>query len=119
MKKILFLILLFCSINACAIDYCANFVSYKKYVNNKWQDWTDWQQCWAEVKLEENRIIVGDKTYTIYSIRNQKDENSVTILHEVKDCNETHIVIRLRYQNDSVKQLYLDYKDLVYVYNLI
>jgi hypothetical protein len=58
MKKSLFLILLFCSINTYAIDYYANFVSYKLYVNNEWRDWTDWQQCWTEVKLENNNLVI-------------------------------------------------------------
>ena len=47
------------------------------------------------------------------------NEDSVTILHEAKDCNETSIVIQIRYQKDGVKQLYLDYKDIIYCYNLI
>ena len=119
MKKILLIVLLFCSINTYAIDYYANFVSYKKCINNEWQDWTNWQQCWAEVTFKANEIIVGNKTYTIYSTNTQKDKDCVTILHEAKDYNDTPIVIRIRYQNDGVRQLYLDYKNIIYVYNLI
>ena len=119
MKKILFLILLCCSVNTYAIDLYANFVSYKQCINNEWQDWTDWQECWTKVKLEDNKIIVGDKTFTIYSVYSQKDEDSVTVLHEAEDCNNTAIVIRIRYQKDGVKQLYLDYKNIIYCYNLI
>lgn len=119
MKKILFLILLCCSVNTYAIDLYANFVSYKKYVNNEWQDWTYWQECWIEVKFEDNKIIVGDKIFIIYSVYSQKDDDSVTVLHEAKDCNDIAIVIQIRYQKDGVKQLYLDYKDIIYCYNLI
>jgi hypothetical protein len=95
-------------------------------INNNWTDWTDWKEYYVEIVFDtdSNAITIYDeninKVYKIHPIyEKSEDSNSVTIKYKVVESENNCLYIRFRNQYDGVKQLYLDYKDLVYVYNLI
>lgn len=112
--------------NAEEICYYSNFTSYKRLVDNSWTDWTDWREYYVEIVFDtdSNTITIYDedivKVYKIHPIyEKSEDSNSITIKYKVIESENNCLYIRFRNQYDGVKQLYLDYKDLVYVYNLI
>lgn len=130
MKKIVLilgLLLSFSIMYSQEIEYYSNFTSYKRLVEkDKWTDWTDWREYYVEIVFDtdSNTITIYDedieKVYKIHpTYEKSEDCNSITIRYKVVESENNCLYIRFRNQNDGVKQLYLDYKDLVYVYNLM
>lgn len=126
-KIILTLLLILTSnIQAQEISYYSNFTSYKRLVDNTWTNWTDWREYYVEIvfNTDSNTITIYDenivKVYKIHPIYEKlEDCNSIIIKYKVVESENNCLYIRFRNQYDGVKQLYLDYKDLVYVYNLM
>ena len=130
MKKIVLilgLLLSFSIMYSQEIEYYSNFTSYKRLIEkDKWTDWTDWREYYVEIvfNTDSNTITIYDenteKIYKIHPIyEKSEDSNSITIKYKVVESENNCLYIRFRNQHDGVKQLYLDYKDLVYVYNLM
>ena len=130
MKKIVLILRLLLSFSIMysqEIEYYSNFTSYKRLVEkDKWTDWTDWREYYIEIvfNTDSNTITIYDtdieKVYKIHPIyEKSEDSNSTTIKYKVVESKNNCLYIRFRNQHDGVKQLYLDYKDLVYVYNLM
>lgn len=125
MKKLLLVLLLFLSVNAYSqvSKYYSDFSSYKSLSsNNIWNDWTDWERCDAKIKidLDSDTITINDSKYYIDKyVETVVDSNSKTIKYLVIRYDNKSCFIRIREQEDGVKQLYLDYDDIVYVYNLV
>ena len=108
------------------VCYYSNFTSYKILINDIWTDWTNWREYYVEIVFDtdSNTITIYDenieKVYKINPIYEKSEEyNSTTIKYKVVESEDDCLYIRFRNQYDGVKQLYLDYKDLVYVYNLM
>lgn len=126
-KIILTLLLILTSnIQAQEISYYSNFTSYKRLVDNTWTNWTDWREYYVEIVFDtdSNTITIYDenieKVYKIHPIyEKSEDYGSITIKYKVVESENNCLYIRFRNQYDGVKQLYLDYKDLVYAYNLM
>ena len=130
MKKILTLLMLLLVFTNNAISrevcYYSSFTSYKRLVDNSWTDWTDWREYYVEIVFNtgSNTITIYDedivKVYKIHPIYEKSEDcNSITIKYKVVESKNNCLYIRFRNQHDGVKQLYLDYKDLVYAYNLM
>lgn len=130
MKKILTLLMLLLIFTSNSIPrevcYYSSFISYKRLVNDTWTDWTNWREYYVEIifNTDSNTITIYDeniiKVYKIHPIyEKSEDSNSITIKYKVVESENNCLYIRFRNQHDGVKQLYLDYKDLVYVYNLM
>lgn len=130
MKKVLTLLMLLLvstsNANPREACYYSNFTSYKMWINNSWTDWTDWREYYVEIVFDtdSNTITIYDenieKVYKIHPIyEKSEDYGSITIKYKVVESENNCLYIRFRNQYDGVKQLYLDYKDLVYVYNLM
>lgn len=105
--------------------YYTDYISHKQLLsNNEWTDWSDWEYCHHKITITEDSITIDKKTETeIYIIETeyevQKDSNSDTFKFKVIDDYERVLYIRLRFQYNGVAQLYIDYDDVVYAYNLI
>ena len=113
MKKLFILLILTLStINLYAIDYYSNFISYKELVDNVWLDWTDWEEYYVKISVNDSIIVIDNKTYPVKLIEKTDNVTKFKVLNSNK-------FIRFRFQNDGIKQLYLDYENIVYVYNLI
>lgn len=101
-------------------------MSYKILKDSVWQDWSDWRECYIEIVLDtdSNSITLHskniEKVFKIDpSFRKIKDNNSITTLYTVLKSENNCLYIRFRIQRDGVKQIYIDYEDIIYVYNLI
>jgi hypothetical protein len=65
-------------------------------------------------------ITINNSKYCIDKyVETVVDSNSKTIKYLVINYDNKSCFIRFREQEDGVKQLYLDYDDIVYVYNLV
>lgn len=122
MRKIFILLLTLISITACADEiYYSNYISQKQKVDSVWTDWSDWKESYTSIVFDHMNgyITVDECIYKILDTGKYKDDNSTTVIYLTQDANKKRVNIRLRYQNDGVKQLYIDYEDIVYCYNLM
>lgn len=108
------------------ISFYSNFMSYKVLKDSVWQDWSDWKEFHIEITLntDSNTITLhsknSEKVFKIDPLfRKIEDDNSITILYTVLKSENNCLGIRFRIQRDGVKQVYIDYEDIVYAYNLI
>ena len=121
MKKFLFiLMLLFTTTLSYSQTYCTDYMSRMIKVDSCWTDWTDWEQCFTEVTINDSTISIYDvQEYTILEIVDtEEDDYSQTIKYKVVYNKDKVIFIRFRKQIGGIKQLYLDYENVIYVYNL-
>lgn len=131
MKKLLLVLLLVIGIATTAeaqvAKYKATDVAFKyQNDNGYWSDWSDWQKVNILIVLNLN-----NSTVQIYSSETQEFDilNNVSDWHsdggggqqfevscvdkDGKRCN-----MRFRKQNDGQLQLYVDYRDFMYVYSI-
>ena len=99
--------------------------SYKYLTEyNYWTDWSDWEKCTAKVKLDlDNDIIViytnETQKYYVYEYVGEVEDNSgQTIKFAVIDHEDDYGYVRLRVQNNGTKQIYIDFNNIKWVYNL-
>lgn len=121
MKKFLFiLMLLFTTTLSYSQTYYTDYMSRMIKVDSCWTDWTDWEQCFTEVTINDSTISIYDvQEYTILEIVGiEEDDYSQTIKYKVVYNKDKVIFIRFRKQIGGIKQLYLDYENVIYVYNL-
>lgn len=131
MKK-LFLLLLFVlgvatTAEAQVVKYRATDLAFKsKNEYGNWSAWSDWQSCSVLITLNLN-----NSTVQIYSQEMQDFDiiNKVSDWHNDSDGGSQFEVacvdkdglrcgMRFRKQRDGQLQLYIDYRDFMYVYSI-
>lgn len=129
MKKLILLLFLLCNINiGFANDiywFKATEFSIKMKHNGYWQDWTDWQDCDIEVKFDFNneKITIYSNEVQIYRIISHIKQDSdgsggTADTFKVKDQDGRRGQLRLRQQSDGERQIYIDFNDVSWVYNI-
>lgn len=121
MKKFLFiLMLLFTTTLSYSQTYYTDYVSRMIKVDSCWTDWTDWEQCFTEIEITKDSIVVcNEDVYIIQrQLEDKIDENSVTSIYRATNKNGDYVQMRLRIQSNGIKQLYIDFKNKIWVYNL-
>lgn len=101
-------------------------ISYKYYDNNYgWTDWSEWEKCniLITVDLYEMRIkIYSDVEQEYDIIETTNDENDIYGNSTVKcvAVDKYGLKCNVRIVNDkySNKQIYIDYLDIHWVYNV-
>ncbi len=90
-----------------------------------WSEWTDWEDCSILVvfNLNTDRVnIYSNETqeYDIYDYLDESYDNngSKTVTLKCIDADGLRCTMRLRTQSDGQKQLYVDYSDFMFVYNI-
>ena len=123
MKNLLLVLLMFLSVNMCSQTLYTDYVSTMSLISkDKWSDWSEWESCYYKViiDLDSNIIIINGSKYIIDKyIETISDDNSKTTKYAVINYDNKSCFIRVREQKDGVKQLYIDYDNIIYVYNLI
>lgn len=123
MKKFITTLLLIFSVGLSfsqKIYYTDFFSSMELISDSCWTDWSSWQQHFTEVEIYKDSIVVYDEdVYTIHEqLEDIIDENNITSVYRTSNRRGDHVIVRLRRQYDGVKQLYIDFKRKIYVYNL-
>ena len=123
MKNLLLVLLMFLSVNMYSQTLYTDYVSTMSLISkDKWSDWSEWESCYYKViiDLDSNIIIINGSKYIIDKyIETISDDNSKTTKYAVINYDNKSCFIRVREQKDGVKQLYIDYDNIIYVYNLI
>lgn len=124
----LFLTALISSSFAQSYKYYSTEFAYKvKNDYGTWSEWSDWvsSHCLITINLDRNVInIYSDEPqeYDIYDyddsfIDDRDGGQSLTL--KCVDRDALRCQIRLRVQTNSQLQLYVDYNDVMFVYNII
>ena len=101
--------------------YYTDFFSSKELINDTcWTDWSDWKQHFTEVEMYKDSIVVyNEDVYIIHGqLEDEIDENNITSIYRATNKKGNCVQIRLRTQCDGIKQLYIDFDDKIWVYNL-
>ena len=129
MKKLLILLLFVCcafQAGAQVHKYYTTDFSYKYKDGYSWTEWSDWQESSMLVVINFNndRISIYSNEIQEYDVVENLDSydddsggSNIKFLCVNEEGLRCHI--RLRVLSDGSKQLYVDFNDFMYVYNLI
>lgn len=128
MKKFILLFLLaFSAVVASAQSFKLNAyeLSYR-YVDGdgEWSEWSDWEKISILIVFYHDEELI-----TIYSQKTQnykvkeyvgenEDSNGYSMTFNCVNDDGVNCNIRIRAQKNGVKQLYVDFEDFSWVYNL-
>lgn len=103
----------------------AHEVSYKHQNEWGWSEWSEWNSCDIDISFnfDTNRIIIFSQETQDYSISQfldkEIDNNGESNVMRCIDSNGLICRVRLRTQyNPKGLQLYIEYKDMAWVYNV-
>lgn len=128
-RKAILLFMLFVSIVANAQTYKFNSTEFStriKKSNGNWTEWTDWEDSSVLIvmSLDRSKInIYSEKVqeYDIYDFGNDtetdKEGGSTWTLRCVNE-DGLRCAVRLRKQSNGILQLYVDFRDMSWVYNI-
>ena len=89
--------------------------------NGKWSEWSEWQKNSMPIVIRDNTIVIYSSEQQEYDVYEKKEYDDNEGAHVVRmqciDKKGNQCVVRLIYENDS-KQLYVDYSDISWVYNV-
>lgn len=102
-------------------EYASHYVNAYGY----WTEWTDWQSSDMNVKMDlDNDIIVvySPKTqiYKVVAAMDPPyDSSGQQVKFKVIDQDYDIGFVRLRIQNNGTSQIYIDFANIAWVYNVI
>lgn len=106
--------------------YKATDLAIKTYEYGRWSDWSDWERVdiLVVINMDKDVITIYSKSTQEYDIieylgeENDRDGgSSVKFLCVNEDGSRCHV--RIRMQKDGQRQLYVDFSDVMFVYNII
>ena len=130
MKKIILtLALVLCTLGTFAQSSILWFrtteFAWKQKEYGVWSDWTDWEKSNMKVKFDLNRdqIVIFSPNIQIYNVLSIEeppyDPNGQQVKYRVIDQDDDFGYIRLRIENNGNSQIYIDFADVKWVYNVI
>lgn len=113
------------SLNAQVLRFKTYQFSIKYKKNDVWGDWSDWQPSDLRVliDLDEDMITVKSEKIQVYQVL--EHDSSYTdksggkqLKYYVKDQDGDKGYVRLRVETNNNIQLYVDFNDVMWVYNM-
>lgn len=129
MKKLFLLVAMlfaFFTANAQVLKFQTTEFAYRqKNDAGKWMEWTDWDESslLVVINFEKNRVSIYSNTpqeYDIFDYDEGVEENDGSKTYTLKciDKDGDRSNLRIRF-TDGVVQLYVDYDDFMFVYNMV
>lgn len=129
MKRILIVIMfgLFCvgAVQAQTQWFKATEFAVRVVDNGRWTKWSDWESIDINIKfdLSNDLIIIYSQETQIYKVLEQVkspyDSNGTQVKFRVLDQDYDKGFLRLRVENNGNSQIYVDYADISWVYNVV
>ena len=129
MKKFLICLLIsFCGLTASAQYtqwYRATSYSYRYLNYGTWTQWCVWTSCSVNIKFDLSSDIIqiySDKYQAykvLYQEANPYDSGGQQIKFRVIDQDGDYGHIRLRVENNGNSQIYVDFANVSWVYNVV
>lgn len=101
--------------------YYTDFFSVKELVNDTcWTDWSEWRQHFTTIELYTDSVVVyNEDVYKICKhLEDEFDDSGYTFRCVATNKKEETVQIRLWIQFNGIKQLYVDFDNKIWVYNL-
>ena len=129
-KKILFVSFLLFSFQVADAQikkYNATSYSYKTYncTYKVWSGWSEWIKCNVKVyvNFDTDVITIYSSKTQVYRVISSSDayideSNGVQVKFFVIDQDGDKGTLRIRVQDDGSYQLYVDFADIMWVYNI-
>ena len=103
-----------------------SFSVMEKNDKGKWGKWSDLQKASIIISLDtnKNRIVIYSQEIQVYDIVNyeNKEENDTTIIHGFACSDEDGVPFTIsiitRKNQGNRKQLYINHKSVIVVYNI-
>lgn len=130
MRKLLIVFFIFCfsfvSAENKIVYYQTTEFAMKQIENNKWSDWSKWEESGLVVTFNMTKDII-----TIYSPRIQTYTITEFCGHKIDKYGGSQVtfnfidndgykgVIRLRIEKNGNSQLYIEFSNIMWVYNII
>lgn len=123
------MLLLLCSTVFCSADILklqATHLAYK-YQNDYgyWSDWTEWESTSVLIVINTDTERVNiysaePQEYDIYDAGNEEydSDGGTTTKFQCIDKSGLRCTMRIREQSNGQLQLYIDYSDFMFVYNV-
>lgn len=98
-----------------------------RYLNKNtgyWTNWSDWEKCVVNVRFDLNNDVItiySDKTqrYQVLELQDPPyDSSGKQVKFYVKDQDGDYGHIRLRIENNGNSQIYIQYADIMWCYNV-
>ena len=128
-KTLLAFLIMLCSsltANAEVLKLRSTEYSYKyQYDSGYWSDWSAWESTSVliVINLSTERVVIYSKVQQEYDIYHYSDKDyhsdgSEVITLSCVDADGIQCGMRIRKQSDGQVQLYVDYADMSFVYNV-
>jgi hypothetical protein len=126
MKRLMFIIIFITSVqfvNA-QVRFRTSDFCYRTESNGYWSQWSKWQSVDVLVNIVEDRVIIYSQQTQIYDViqnlgKNTDNDGDTTYSFSCVDAEGIRCRVRLVSRADtSTLQLYVDYSDINWVYNL-
>ena len=87
--------------------------------------WSDWEKSNLKIKIDTNKdlVIVYSKSIQIYKILYEidppYDATGVQVSFKIVDQDGDYGKLRLRIENTGTSQIYIDFNNIHWVYNVV
>ncbi len=130
MRKFLLLFAMLLSLSVVYADvykFQSTSLAYKYLdTDGYWTDWSSWESTSVliVINLDKDRINIYSKTPQEYDIYDYEDrtydkDGGETLKFQCVDADGLRCGVRLRVDKDGSPQIYVDYNDMMWVYNVI
>ncbi len=89
-----------------------------------WTNWSDWEPSNIKVKfdLSKDQVFIYSSSIQIYTIIHEEespyDDSGTQIKFRVVDQDDDYGHLRLRQENNGNSQIYIDFSNIKWVYNV-
>ena len=126
MKKIILGIILALFISIPSFSQIINFKATSVAIKEVGYNWSDWQKCDILItfNLKTDKVVIYSRSIQIYKVITQgqnfiDESGGEQVKYKVIDQDDDLGSMRLRIETNGNSQIYIDFADVSWVYNVI
>ena len=126
MKKIILGIVIALLTTIPSIAQTINFKATSVAIKETGYQWTDWQKCNILItfNLKTDKVVIYSKSIQVYKVLTQGESfidgsGGEQVKYRVIDQDDDLGSMRLRVETNGNSQIYIDFADVSWVYNVI